>query len=87
VRGFLLEQEMNVEGGENPELLKCRKSVTNFVIYIAKESKLRDNFNVERSSNVMNFSVTDRRILQSCFFRFSISSYITVRNKFALFSW
>lgn len=78
---------MNVEGGEDPELLKYRNSVMCFVIHIAKESKLRDNFNVERSSNVITFSVTDCIGLQSCFFSFSISSYITVRNRFALFSW
>lgn len=78
---------MNVEGGENPELLKCRKSVMCLVVRIAKESKLRHNFNVERSSNVVTFSVTDCIGLQICFFSFSISSYITVRNRFALFSW
>lgn len=46
---------MNDEGGENPEQHKCRKAVMCFVIHIAKGSKLRDNFNVERSSNMIAF--------------------------------
>lgn len=70
-----------------PRTAKCRKSVMCFVIHIAKESKLRDSFNDERSSNVITFSVTICIGLQSCFFSFSISSYITVKNGFTLFSW
>lgn len=36
---IFLEQEINVEGGENPELLKFRKLVICFVIRIAKAKK------------------------------------------------
>lgn len=78
------EQEVNIGGGENPELRKFRKLVIYFVIHIAKEKKLRDNFNAERS-NVITFSVTDCIGLQSCLFSFCISPDITVRNRSSLF--
>lgn len=84
---IFLEQEMNVEGGENPELLKCRKLVMCFVVHIAKERKLRENFNAERRSNVITCSVTDCIGLQSCLFSFYISLDITVRNRSSLVLW
>lgn len=52
--------------------LNVEKLVICFVIHIAKERKMRDNFNAERIFNVITFLVTDCIGLQSCLFSFYI---------------